>query len=48
MKLRLRKFNSPEVLWLVRGELDLTPGEISCALHHAVLHFTAQLISVQK
>lgn len=48
MKLRVRKFNSPEVLWLVRGELDLTPGEISCALHHAVLHFTAQLISVQK
>lgn len=48
MKLRLRKFNSPEVLWLVRGELDLTPGEISCAFHHAVLHFTAQLISVQK
>ena len=44
MKLRVRKFNSPEVLWLVRGELDLTPGEISCALHHAVLHFTAQLV----
>ena len=48
MKLRVRKFNSPDVLWLVRGELDLTPGEISCALHHAVLHSLLSLFQFRN